>query len=228
VITQQRGWVLLEVMAAVALFAVAVGALTGGIIAVGGQAAALERRVETIRTPDSGVADAWSWGAPAVMVSWTPGPVLTVAVLCAPRPPDLLVGIWADGWQVAETVPDGEGRVTVQPSDWSDRTGEELIVRVRTAGAVWGAPWRSVIPPITGMSPLGSTTSDGVGGQAVAHSPGASSRQPDSIGTGVVVPGVSGFPFFISSVPAGTAGVRWEGPGQFWLSESYRTLDVFF
>jgi hypothetical protein len=228
---RQQGWVLFEVVAAAALFAVLVGGLAGAALAAHTQGNVVADRVAGVEAGDGGNRQPWTWGGPALRVSWTPGPALKAWVPASEDAPSLVVGVWVSGWLVGEIGPDADGLMTVSSSSWRDRTGEEVVLRSRTADGAWGAPWRTVVPDVAGVMPVvsGGTTGPGASVGSVIHPSSAASSTPDSAGTrGTLMPGESGLPFLASSLPTGTVGARWEGLDQLWISESYRSIDVYF
>jgi hypothetical protein len=78
-------------------------------------------------------------------------------------------------------------------------------------------------------APESQTPAGGASGETVIHAGAAANPEIDVQTTGAeVVPGAAGIPYFISSMPAGAAGVELEGAAQSWLSEPSRSLDVYF
>jgi hypothetical protein len=225
------GWVLLEVLAAVAVLAILVGPLAAGVIAILERGADTERQADSVGASDREDADVWVWGDRALEAVWSPGPGLRVQIAATADVSDAVVGFWADGWLVAQVSPTDTGQVAMDGPRWVDRAGQELVIRVRRADGPWGPPWRTLVPDVTGVAaaPAGGPEM-GFGGEAVVHAPVAANPQFGLEGnSGYLVPGPSGSPFFATLVPAGPAGVRLDTTvGQSWLSEPGRGVDVYF
>jgi hypothetical protein len=196
-----NGWVLLEVLAAVALLAILVGPLVTGVIAILERGADTERQADGVSASHPEGADVWVWGDRALEAVWSPGPVLRVEVAATDVVSDAVVGFWAEGWLIGEVSPTESGEATLGGSTWVGRAGQELVIRVRRADGPWGPPWRTLVPDVTGaaVAPAGGHET-GFVGEAVVHSPVAANPQFGLEGNaGSLVPGPSGSPFFATS-----------------------------
>jgi hypothetical protein len=231
------GWVLLEVLAAMALLAILAGPLAMGVISILGQGDVAERQADDLGSRDLAGVGAWAWGDHVLGLAWSPGPSLTVRAAVAGVASEagegsrIVLGFWADGWLIVEANPEDDGSVTLGGSTWLDRDGQELVVRARRADGVWGPPRRTLVPDATGRVEVGAggVSADAGRGEAVVHPPLAANPEVRMVsGGGEIVPGLSGYPFFATSLSNAPAGVELGGAQQSWLSQSQRSLDVYF
>lgn len=226
------GWVLLEVMAAVVVFAILIASLAAGFLAVIERGAGTERQADRLSPGELQGESAWTWGDRALEAAWMPGPTLNLRVATAGPISDTVVGVWTDGWLLAQVSPVENGWVNLGASIWTDRDGQELVIRVRQGDGPWGPPWRSIVPDLTGIAvgPAGGVVTGSAGGAATVHPPFAANPRFDMDGSsGEIVAGPSGSPFFATLIPTGPAAVMLDGAErQSWLSEPGRGLDVYF
>ncbi|HLA83130.1 MAG TPA: hypothetical protein VJP78_16165 [Thermoleophilia bacterium] len=228
---------MLEVLAAMALLAILVGPLAMGVIAILDRGDVAERQADDLGSRDLAGVGAWGWGDQVLGLVWSPGPSLTVRAVVAgvgseaDDGSEIVLGFWADGWLIAEANPEDDGSVTLGGSTWLDRDGQELVVRARQADGVWGPPRRTLVPDASGRVEMGGEgmSADAGRGEAVVHAPFAANPEVLMIsGGGEVVPGLSGYPFFATSLSDVPAGIELGGAEQSWLSQSQRSLDVYF
>jgi type II secretory pathway pseudopilin PulG len=226
------GWVLLEVMAAVAVFAILVTSLVSGFLGVVERGARTEQQADGLGAAGLQSDSAWTWGDRALEAAWSPGPILNVRIAATGGMADAVVGVWADGWLMGEVSPNDSGRVILGASTWADRDGQELVIRAREADGTWGPPWRTFVPDVTGIlvAAPGGVIADQSGGEATVHPPFAANPRFNMSGSGgAIVSGPSGTPFFATLIPPGPALVSLDGGAcQSWLSEPGRGVDVYF
>ena len=230
--THNSGWVLLEVLAAVAVLVILVGPLVSGVVAIIERGARTELQADGLGSVSVSNQEAWTWGDRAFDVAWSPGPELRVQVAALGAVTNAVVGIWADGWLVTDAHSGESGQIAIGGATWMDRKGQELVIRVRQDDGPWGPPWRSLVPDVTGIvgSATGAVSTDPTDADVVVHPPLAANPRLEVHGNGAeILAGHSGSPFFVSAIPVGPAEVKLDGvTEQSWLSESNRGLDVYF
>ena len=180
----------------------------------------------------------WEWGTRVLGAQWRPGPVLHVT-LGADGSGALAggtVGLWVDGWQVAQVSvgSDGDGAVeaTVDGRTWSGLAGHELVIRARETGGIWGAPWRLALPAANGADPQAGSADPGaaVDPMLVLHRPCVGTSTP-RVSWSVAPLALPAFPLlFAVREPdlAGWSGVTIDGRSQWWWAEEGRSVDVYF
>jgi hypothetical protein len=147
----------------------------------------------------------------------------------------LQVGLWVDGWLVADELAGdaaaANGELVVGPELWNGLEGRELVVRVRERKGVWGPPWRLVVPGAAAAAPPAALMSSAPAGDdaVVIHRP-AAGTSPLTVGRGptVIDPLDPGSLFTLSPVSAGRGAVTLEGRWQWWWGEGGRIVDVYF
>lgn len=229
--TDCRGWVLLELMTAVVMLAILTGTLSQGILSVCQRGTALEKVADCLGSVDSECAESWSWAAALITLSWDSGPTLRLRLMGGRNASTYFFGLWANGWLMTEANATEGGDAILGPNQWVDRVGQELVIRARSKDGLWGPPWRTVVPDVTGIVPVqsGDISADVGAGEIVIHLPVAANPEILLVPTGAVaLPGPSGAPFFLSPPPSGLSGIEMDGVSQSWLSESRRSLDVYF
>lgn len=238
------GFLLLEVMAAAVLLAVLIIPLTTTALAALGAADAVQGQGEDLAAAAEGSDDgeAWGWGPRIAYAAWAPGPVLDLSVRSG-SDISLTVGVWVDGWLLAEFAPDPDGSVSVGASEWTGAEGRELVVRARQAEGVWGAPWRSVVASREGETPrltVIDATPAGDGASvadhdlSVIHVPALANPEV-SVNTAVdpLEVGALGLPLLIGPSGVGRCDLGLGSDGleervQSWYAEKGRVVDLYF
>lgn len=161
---------------------------------------------------------------------WRPGPTLYIrAGGSADQIP--IIGLWVDGWFLGEKSNEGEGVMRLGPATWPASTGRELVIRVRTAGQVWGPPWRSLVPGADGTVsvPAGEQAAAGAGGELVAHTPTAGNPGFEFSWTVTSTgPGLLGLPVVLTPTPSGPCAVTLGDSAQSLSMDATRGVDVYF
>jgi hypothetical protein len=181
------------------------------------------------------------WGRRVINAWWRPGPVLHVRVSgdAGGMGAGDRIGLWADGWLVAEEdfesgggdVPGTNGEMQVGPQLWAGLTGSELVIRVRVASGAWGPPWRLDVPePGAGTPTLSSAAQvEPQGPTVLIHRPevGTSSLAVSWSTTALTAPP---FSLLFSLAPAlqGWGGVTLGGRSQWWWMEEGRSADLYY
>lgn len=223
------GWVLVEIMVAVLLLGLFVGSLAAGATGLARRVRIVDAAVGAVGAAARSPVDAWEWGSAHVRVSWRPGPLMDIRVVGPTTAGRVKVGIWVEGWSVLESEAAEGGLATVGPLEWDGRSGDEVVVRVRTDGEAWGSPWRSLVPGADGAPAVSQFGSEPVSGAGVIiHPPAAGNPAVQVVGTGSVTAGPLGTPFLADELSGGAAAVRLGGLEQSWLQEAGRSLDVYF
>lgn len=224
------GWVLFDVLAALAVLGILLGSLAGGINSVIAREAAVRKAavdlVDTSRSDDT----PWTWRSVHLATTWTPGPRLEVRLLADTSAASYQIGVWADGWLLIEQEIGEDGRLILDPHMWEVAEGDEVILRVGAQGHVWGPPWRIVVPDSAGVLHVagGPTPEDGAG-EAFIHIPSAAEPDVEIVDSfDRPAPGANGLPQHASGFPDGTAGVSLGDSVQSWRSEPGRSLDVYY
>ena len=151
-----------------------------------GDARSVRQRVEgEVSTGSgSGRSEGWEWGPRVIAAWWRPGPVLHVRVsgTAGQALTDAQVGLWADGWLVAEEaitinqtgVSAMANDVQIGPEFWTGMAESELVIRARVTGGAWGPPWRLAVPGAGGGTPAPGSVLSGSqqGPTVVVHRPG--------------------------------------------------------
>jgi hypothetical protein len=227
-----EGSILLEVMVAIALLAILIVPLAGGILSAVGRADTVRRQAARVvdAFPGEAALPAWSWGGKVASASWRPGPTLYIRT--EPSGDKVsTVGLWVDGWFLGEENPDGEGVLRLEAPTWSTHAGSELVMRMRTPGGAWGPPWRSLVPGVEGVVSLAASAGVTVGteGQVVAHSPAAANPEFQLSWDQICPqPGPLGLPLALQTALSGPSGMSLDGSGQSWWMNPDRDLDVYF
>jgi hypothetical protein len=236
----QRGSLLLEVAVAVVLVGLFVAPLATSVSrAVAAARAVREQESATGATGGEAEAAGGEWGPRVTTAWWRPGPVLHVRVSAIGGHPATagLLGLWVDGWLVAEEQIRGDeptGRadaeVQVGPQLWNGRAESELVVRVRAPGGSWGPPWRAAVPATPGNAPEASPASvEAPAPSVVVHRPevGTSSLTV-SWSAGSLAAPPFGLIFPLSPALDGWTGATLDGRAQWWRMEEGRSVDVYY
>jgi len=226
------GSVLLEVVVATLLVGLLVVPLAGAFRTALDEGRAMRERLaeapgdgESPATPEG-----WDWGARVIAGWWRPGPTLHLKLSAGAS---LIVGLWADGWLVAEDEVDSgaAGEIEVQSSFWSGLQQGELIVRVREQDGVWGPPWRLGIPGASGQAlPSGSiAATSGTEPGLVVHRPatGTSSLSLSWTPNAISTPPF-GLLFVLAPAVNGWGGATLDERSQSWWMEDGRSVDLYF
>jgi len=231
-----RGFIMLEVMAAVALLGLVLGVLTtslSGLLAGSRELREDLAEAATSLALDS-EGDAWSWGPQVIDGRWGPGPVLYLQTgpwEKAQPAGDVILGLWVDGWAIGEHVLDtARGNVVrVDAPSWQGRAGGELVVRVRAGQGVWGPPWRTVVPNVEGGAVAIDPVRAGETPAGVAvHGVGLGTLAPQlAVGGMPVSPMSLGAPTVFTHGTSGLWESRLEGRVQSWWGEEGRQIDVY-
>ena len=147
------GWVLVDLLVALALTAVLLGSLAAGISAVTGRSTLVAVAAEKLSVHGA-AEDAWMWAFPGFRGVWLPGPALDIELLGDPSAVPVEIGAWSEGWLVAQQTVGEQARVVLGGGLWSMAAGKELTVRARAEGREWGPPWRTLVPDTTGTAVL--------------------------------------------------------------------------
>ena len=245
------GFLLVEVVVAVALLALLVAPLAGALQSAVDRARGVRDQPASPLSPFSGEVSlpaledeappAWRWGAQVLSAKWGPGP--TLGLLCtgngvggAAAGTSLRVGIWLNGWfQGEETATEGSV-LHIAREDWGARVGSELVVRVRAQDGVWGPPWRTVLPgsdgelarELSAVKP--SVTSAPLDGrESLVHLPALGNpRVSASAGVAQLERDAAGAVLILRSVAQGRADLALGELTQSWLARGGRWLDVYF
>lgn len=147
----KQGFVLLEIMAAVALVGIFVSLLGTAVQRACDASLSLRDKAITFSATSSerSCEEAWGWGPRIESITWSPGPklVITTGEDCAVGGE---IGAWADGWQVGEWSASSATQLEVGGATWDGLAGGELIVRARAGEGPWGPPYRTVVPDAYG------------------------------------------------------------------------------
>jgi len=136
-----------------------------------------------------------------------------------------------DGWISFEESPDPDGLLVLGAADWFTSAGSEIVVRVRTPGGVWGPPWRSIVPGVSGAVALPALAGQvsGAQGEVIAHGPSAGNPdfEPswDEVG---VEPHLLELPVLFPAPFSGPVSLSLDSRTQSWLMEPTRDLDLYF
>jgi len=143
-----RGFVLMEVLGAVVLFAMLIGPLTTCLLASVDRVVKVCERAADLSsiTAESASRLAWSWGPMVTSLRWTSGPC-AVADIAGLTTSEGVIGLWVDGWFLGEWSLNGDGPFGLPAATWSGLEGRELVARVRPIDGSWGPPWRSTVLP---------------------------------------------------------------------------------
>jgi hypothetical protein len=156
----QMGFVLLEVMVAILLLGILLGALaTEAQGALDAAERLWDKAANLSGLADSELdSDAWEWGSRIARVVWEGDRILQVRVGFCPGS-EHTVGVWCGGWLLGEWLEPPTEPLKIGPAIWEGHTGEELVVRARSTASGWGPPWRTVVPDAYGVYTLESAGS---------------------------------------------------------------------
>jgi hypothetical protein len=238
-----RGSILLEVVLAALLVGVLVVPLATAFAGTVGEARAVRQRAEEDRAREAvgPTGEGWEWGPRVISAWWRPGPVLHVRVSggADQGSTDTQVGLWADGWLIAEQVipadQPGDALATsdlqMGPELWTGLAESELLIRLRTAGGAWGPPWRLAVPEAGGGAPvLGSAVSaPPQEPTTVVHRPGiGTSSLTASWSAAPLTSSPFGLLFSLAPAVQGWGGATLDGRSQWWWMEGGRGVDIYF
>lgn len=235
------GFILLEILTALLLFALVVGPLVQAFASARQRAGLARDGVEAPAGLEAGSTSGlgddgqWNWGPRVAGASWRPGPALDIQASGGMAP--AAVGMWVDGWFQGEWELDEDGKLRLPSSDLAAYAGRELVVRVRPADGEWGVPWRSMVPDAYATPPHTITVTrvvltDGPPDAEVCmvvHEPERANplvQLSDAAGR-LLVDGLE-FPFFLDRLTVGRSDVAVGGNVQSWTTEPGRALDVYF
>ena len=226
------GSIMIEVLVAMVLLAILILPLAGGMLSAAGRVNTVKRfdPAAAEALTEEGVREAWSWGPRVAAAWWLPGPMLHIRPDRSGDPPPT-VGLWVDGWPLTAERPDPDGVTRLGSAIWSTYAGRELVVRVRISDGIWGPPWRSLVPGVTGavLLPASAEPVAGVDGLVVAHTPGAGNPAFEGSWTNSLPePGPLGIPFLFPTGFTGPGGLRLDSAQQSWSVEPLRELDLYF
>jgi hypothetical protein len=187
---------------------------------------------------------AWEWGARVTSAWWRPGPVLHLRLAGAGDTGNTQVqlGMWADGWLVAEqsvtpgpASAEGTGGAAAEvqfgPGLWSGLTEQDLMIRARIGDGPWGPPWRLVIPGPAGEAPApGATITDPTTSRGVVvHRPGVGSTSlTASWSAPPLIPPPFGLVFALVPTVEGWCGMTLDARSQWLRIEEGRNVDVYY
>lgn len=237
------GSILIEVVVATLLVGVLVAPLASSFARTVGDARRVRQGVEGEASTGSGSgrSEGWEWGSRVTAAWWRPGPVLHVRVsgTAGQALTDAQVGLWADGWLVAEEaitinqtgVSAMANDVQIGPEFWTGMAESELVIRARVTGGAWGPPWRLAIPGAGGASPAPGSVLSGSqqGPTVVVHRPG-NGTSPLTASWSAVALTSPPFGLLFSVAPAlqGWGGAALDGRSQWWWMEDGRSVDLYF
>jgi len=237
------GSILLEVLVAALLVGLLAAPLATALAGMVGEARSLRQRVGGGQAGDaaSQAAEGWEWGSRVIAGWWRPGPALHVRLSGAAGEGSTAteVGLWADGWLVADEVippsaqsgPPATDDVQMGPELWTELADSELVVRVRTPGGAWGPPWRLAVPESGGGNPgLGAALpAPAEGPTVVVHRPGVGTSSLNGSWSAAALT-FPPFGLLFSLAPAidGWGGATLDGRSQWWLLEEGRSVDLYF
>ncbi len=237
------GSILLEVMMATLLVSLLVVPLATSFAGMVGEARTVRQRAEgdPAGPAASQSAEAWEWGPRVIAGWWRPGPVLHLRVSGAAgaNSADAEVGLWAEGWLVgqeaiiwsAETGAAANNDLQLGPELWTGLAERELVIRARTAGGVWGPPWRLAVPepgastPVLGAA-LSASPQDPT---VVVHRPGTGTSSLTATWSPADLTSPPfGLLFSLTPAVEGWGGATLDGRTQWWPMEEGRSVDLYF
>jgi len=238
----------LELIVAVALLSVFLVSLCTGLAAVRARAESLgglwhKTIIAQEREFDTGTA--WTWGPRIIDAQWTPespgSRVILQLLVALPEnkdaTPEALVGLWVDGWLLAEISVEASSSSISSPqtlhvdsSFWEGREGKELVVRVRPGEGTWGPPWRTLVPGGEDDAGIDGTDASQAGRhEVIIHTPRLSTaRAQVSVNGHPVLASEAGPPMVYSGDVTGRYTSQLEGAVQAWRGEAGRSLDVYY
>lgn len=223
----QAGSTMLEVLAALALLAVAILPLASATLAALDRRERLEEKLTQhqsglrgrVEQDESGLL--WSWGVRPGLLSWTSEPGLSVRLEGRGSERCDFIGLWVDGWFQGEWAATGAETVKVgQPAFWRGRAGREVVVRGRQPGGPWGAPLRAVVPGGDRRQETGSS-------EALVHLPWAGTGKVSVSGSTAPSLPQEG-PLLLTELPAGDISSGYFKQEQHWFGTRGRFVHVFF
>ncbi len=237
------GYLLLEVLVAVILVGIVVGPLATSL--AGQLSRARDAQSTSSVAGRSQAAQSVSeedWGPRVVDAWWRPGPVLHVRTSETTGGNGIArLGVWVDGWLVAEVVADpaglggaggsGQAEISVQPSVFSAHAGGALVIRVRSGAGPWGPPWRTEVPPGSGIVPVPVplAASDGPPPGVVVHRRGIASSPLGVSWSAVKISSPSFGLLFAETAPfTGWGTANLDGRTQTWQMEEGRSVDLYY
>ncbi len=260
---ERRGFLLLELMVALALLGIFLVSLCTGLAALKARAGNLDEAWQNTCVgggPDSQTSASWTWGPRIVDARWQAESLAegVVLQLLVASPEDLdgqseaIVGLWIEGWLLAEMSADGglmdvgssrasspgvtsssvssAQTLRLDSSFWEGHEGRELVVRVRGEGGAWGPPWRTFVPGCEDGACTEAMGASQTGGtEVVIHVPrlGTARGQVAVDGHAVSVSEV-GPPLIYAAELTGRWTSRLEDAVQAWRGERGRSLDVYY
>ncbi len=230
-----RGSILIEALVALVLVSLLLGPLSAGMQTARERAQAA-RAVFSAPAPagDATVGAAWSWGPRVASGRWLAGQRLELDIV-SEAAGDPIVGLWADGWFIAEFDPGENGLVLAKVGFLGVPEGAEVVARVRLDGGAWGPPWRSLVPPPAGLADpvfaaVTSDAADGTGDLSMVIHPLclANPLLATSDPAGRLRCAAPGVPMLVSFPPEGEFLVDLAGRRQSVRMEGRRALDMYF
>ena len=229
-----RGWVLLELLIALCLFALAVAPLWTML------ASQRDAAIHIARTASDGNAAGdqgpdgltWTWAAPQVRASrWEAGAALTVRTDGPSRPAGVLLGVWLDGSFVGETAAESGDWTSLEAGPWTPfPAGAQVVVRARMPAGPWGVPWRTEVPGNPEAPSGGEVPADDPGAWVTVHLPAAGecdAQFTDSLRT-TTVPVQAGGPSAVVPVTSGSVTVLTAARSQDLEVETGQHVDLYF
>ena len=229
-----RGWVLLELLIALCLFALAVAPLWTML------ASQREAAVQIAWTASDGYAGreqepedlAWTWGAPQVRAGrWEAGGALTVRTDGPSSAAGILVGVWLDGSFMGETEAESGNWTPLEAAPRSPSPARgQVVVRVRMPAGPWGVPWRTEVPGSPGAPSGGEFAAEDPGGWVTVHLPaaGGSDAQIRDVLRTTTVPVSLGGPSDVVPVSSGPVSVLTVARSQDFTVETGKHVDLYF
>ena len=235
---RQQGFILIEVMVATVLLTTLLGALAAATQTAWDGALSFRDRAASLSksSSDELSSAAWEWGERVEAAHWRAGPELNV-IAGAGGSRQVMVGVWAAGWLLGEWGVDSQGLLRLGVAVWQGNAGEELVIRARADGGVWGPPWRTVVPDAYGFSGIEAEAHisagpvDGSSQNAVdvAHLP--SSCSPILLASwsdAAVLADSDGVAFVLTGHTLGVCRLEFDGRVQTWCGDEGRNIDVYF
>lgn len=139
---ESEGFLLVEAVFALVLLALVLLPVAFLLHRLGHAALLVEDRLVSCQRQSFSEVSCFGWGPQILEVTWTSLVTVEVAALPVNTASGLLVGVWKDGWFVAERAVGVDGHVTFGPDVVEGgATGPCFVFRARTSNGPWGPPW---------------------------------------------------------------------------------------
>lgn len=130
---------MLDALLGLALLVFALVPLAAVLDRLGASLVRSEERLRVYQAAADEDQAAWEWGPRVVNVGWTPGGCLEATVAAEGNGEDVRLGIWREGWFVAEVAVGKQGRVSVDARVLGALSSTDFVtLRARMEDAPWG------------------------------------------------------------------------------------------